>query len=256
MTWLEQTFGVTGRTALVTGGGSGLGAEMARALARAGAQVILVGRRSDRLREVVDDISAAGGRAHCLVLDLFKSESIDQLQAQLDEQGLQVDILVNAAGLNPRKPAADVSWADWNDTLNLNLGVPFFLAKMLVPGMVARQWGRIINIASLQSVRAFPNSAPYGASKGGVVQLTRAMAEAWSKDGITCNAIAPGLFPTELTESIFHNADLVKQMAGKTCLGRNAELSDIHGLAVFLASPASAFITGQTIFLDGGFTAK
>ena len=165
-------------------------------------------------------------------------------------------IQVNAAGINPRQSADDVTPQSWNQTIQLNLSTPFFFAQALVPGMKAAGYGRIINIASLQSVRAFPDGIAYGASKGGVCQLTRAMAEAWSSDGITCNAIAPGFFPTELTAPVFDDNERRGWAADQTAIGRNGELKDLAGISVFLASPASDYITGQTIFVDGGFTAR
>ena len=144
----------------------------------------------------------------------------------------------------------------WQTTLNINLSMPFFLAQALVPGMREKGWGRIINIASLQSARAFPNGIAYGASKGGVAQLTRAMAEAWSAHGITCNALAPGFFPTELTAAVFGDPTVASANAQRTCIGRNGRLEDLAGPAIFLASPASDYVTGQILFVDGGFTAK
>ena len=164
--------------------------------------------------------------------------------------------MVNAAGVNLRQPVDEISIKTWEQTLSLNLGVPFFLARHLVPTMKEKGWGRVVNIASLQSERAFPNSMPYGASKGGVCQLTRAMAEEWSKHGINCNAIAPGFFPTELTASVFADEEKATKLADQTAIGRNGKPEDIHGVTVFLTSPASDYITGQTIYLDGGFTAK
>jgi gluconate 5-dehydrogenase len=150
----------------------------------------------------------------------------------------------------------DVTQETWTRQLNLQLSAPFFLTQALAPKMKSNQWGRIINIASLQSYRAFSNSAPYGAAKGGILQLTRAIAQEWSKFGITCNAIGPGFFPTALTAPVFNDAELVKLHANRTAIGRNGEMKDIEGLAIFLASNASSYITGQTIMLDGGYTAS
>jgi NAD(P)-dependent dehydrogenase (short-subunit alcohol dehydrogenase family) len=166
-----------------------------------------------------------------------------------------IDILVNAAGVNLREPFQVVTPDSWQTQLNLHLGAPFFLVQALAPAMKTRGWGRIINIASLQSHRAFANSAPYGAAKGGVLQLTRAIAQEWSRHGITCNALGPGFFPTKLTAAVFADEALARKNAEQTCVGRNGELADIHGLTVFLASNASSYITGQTIMVDGGFTA-
>ena len=166
------------------------------------------------------------------------------------------EILVNAAGINLRESPEMVTPESWDHTLALNLSTPFFLARALVPAMRDNGRGRIINIASLQSERAFPNSMPYGASKGGIAQLTRAMAEAWSGDGILCNAIAPGFFSTQLTAAVFDDAEAVERNARQTAIGRNGRLEDLHGVAIFLAAPASDYITGQVIYVDGGFTAK
>ena len=167
-----------------------------------------------------------------------------------------IDILINAAGVNLRQPVDEITFKDWDYTLNLNLAVPFFLAREFVSGMRRKKWGRIINLASLQSSRAFKNGLVYGASKGGVAQLTRAMAEAWSGEGVNCNAIAPGFFPTKLTKGILEDQELADRLAAQTASGRNGELSDLDGLTVFLASHASDYLTGQIIHLDGGFTAK
>jgi NAD(P)-dependent dehydrogenase (short-subunit alcohol dehydrogenase family) len=165
------------------------------------------------------------------------------------------DIVVNAAGVNPRVPIDAVSAGDWDRTLDINLTAPFLLAQAFAPAMVARGWGRILNIASLQSVRALPDGAPYGASKGGIMQLTRAMAQAWSRHGVTCNAIAPGFFPTELTAPVFADPARAKEMAARTMSGRNGELDDLRGATIFFASRASDYVTGQTLFVDGGYSA-
>jgi NAD(P)-dependent dehydrogenase (short-subunit alcohol dehydrogenase family) len=250
-----QAFDLSGRTALITGGSSGLGEAIALALAFAGASVILVARRETQLKNSCENLTAQGLTARYCVGDLSTQEGIEQTIAQLPGFG-PIDILVNAAGVNLREPFGQVSPASWQTQLHVHLTAPMFLTQALAPAMAHQKWGRIINIASLQSYRAFDNSSPYGAAKGGVVQLTRAIAQAWGKDGITCNAIGPGFFPTALTAAVFNNPELVIKNAQQTCLGRNGELRDIDGLSVFLASDASAFITGQTIMLDGGFTAK
>jgi NAD(P)-dependent dehydrogenase (short-subunit alcohol dehydrogenase family) len=167
-----------------------------------------------------------------------------------------IDILVNAAGVNLREPFEAVSEPSFDQHMALHVKAPFFLTQAFAPAMKTQGWGRIINLASMQSFRAFAHSAPYGVGKGGVVQLTRATAQAWSADGINCNAIAPGFFPTPLTAPVFSDPKKATANAAQTCIGRNGELTDLHGLTVFLASNASAYITGQTICCDGGFTAK
>ena len=250
-------FDLTGRTALVTGASSGIGARMAHALAAAGADVILVARRADALKAKSEEIArATGRRAAAVPCDVMADDAADVLASDVKAVLRDPDILVNAAGVNLRQPWEDITPETWRRTLTLNLEVPFFLARALVGPMIANGYGRIINIASLQSVRAFPNSMPYGASKGGIAQLTRAMAEAWSPHGVTANAIAPGFFKTELTAPVFENPELADKQAAATAIGRNGELEDLDGPTVFFASPASAYVTGQVIGVDGGYTAK
>lgn len=251
----SDLFGLDGFTALVTGASSGIGRELAVALASAGAEAILVARRADRLEQTRKRIRDGGGRARILAADLEDIGALSDVTRNLNG-GSAPDILVNAAGFNPRKPVDQIDLETWNRTLNIHLTVPFLLAQALVPEMLQRGWGRIINIASLQSLRAFDNGLPYGTAKGGVVQMTRAMAQAWSKAGVNCNAIAPGFFPTELTAPVFDDAGLAKACAERTMIGRNGRMSDLHGIAIFLAARASDYITGQTIFVDGGFTAQ
>lgn len=253
---MNELFSLAGKTALVTGGTSGIGRRQGFALARAGAAVVLLGRREAQLQEAVGEIEAIGGRAATLPADLGDRGQLATIADNAARPFGPVDILINAAGVNLRQPVDEITLDNWDMTLNLNLAVPFFLARELVPAMQGRGWGRIINIASLQSSRAFPNSIPYGASKGGVSQLTRAMAEAWSRHGITCNAIAPGFFPTELTAPVYENPGLLDKLAAQTAIGRNGALADLDGLTQFLAAPASDYITGQVIYIDGGFTAK
>lgn len=255
--FLSELFSLQGSVGLCTGSASGIGRRMALALARAGAAVVLVDRDPTGLTEAAGEIAQVpGGRSETLTVDLLDRNGLQDLVARAGEPFGPPDILINAAGVNLREPVEEVSSDSWDQTLNLNLGVPFFLARSCVPGMKRRGRGRIINIASLQSFRAFPNSVPYGASKGGVAQLTRAMAEVWSRHGITANAIAPGFFPTRLTQPVFENPELASHNARMTAIGRNGELADLDGTTVFLASSASSYITGQVLPLDGGYSAK
>jgi NAD(P)-dependent dehydrogenase (short-subunit alcohol dehydrogenase family) len=253
---MQSLFDLTGQVALVTGASSGIGRAIAIALGGAGAKVVLAARREGQLREAVAEVEARGTHAAWVKSDLCDANAAVALAAAAKKPFGPPTILVNSAGVNLRQPINDVTPETWEQTLALNLSVPFFLSRALVGEMRAKRYGRIINITSLQSVRAFANSAPYGASKGGLCQLTRAMAEAWSKDGVMCNAIAPGFFPTELTAPVFADANKVQKLAEQTAVGRNGTLQDLWGAAIFLASPASAFVTGQTLFVDGGFSAK
>lgn len=252
---IPQLFDLRGRTAFVSGGNSGIGEAIATALGLAGAQLILVARREDALAESADRLMSQGIQVQCLACDL-SDVSATQAAAEKALKLSSIDILVNAAGVNLREPFAQITPESWQTQINLHLSAPFFLTQALAPHMAARGWGRIINIASLQSYRAFANSAPYGAGKGGIVQLTKAIAQEWSPKGITCNAIGPGFFPTQLTAPVFADPALAQKNAMQTCIGRNGELTDLYGLSVFLASDASTYITGQTIMIDGGFTAK
>ncbi|MCK4869102.1 MAG: SDR family NAD(P)-dependent oxidoreductase, partial [Alphaproteobacteria bacterium] len=202
---MMDQFDLTGSVALVTGGGSGIGQRIAIALAGAGASVVVAARRLEKLEETKAGIEAGGGNAACLQADLENIGKLDEVAAKATQPFGAPDILVNAAGINVRQSAAEVTPESWNRTLNINLTTPFFLSRALVPAMKEKGRGRIVNIASLQTVRAFPASIAYGASKGGVGQLTRAMAVEWSRDGITCNAIAPGFFPTELTAPVYED---------------------------------------------------
>jgi NAD(P)-dependent dehydrogenase (short-subunit alcohol dehydrogenase family) len=252
---LQDLFSLKGRTALITGGNSGIGQAMATALGLAGARVILAARRPVELDQAAEQLRSSGIEATCLTCDVADIKGAQEAARAALALG-KVDVLVNAAGVNLREPFMSVSPETWQTQINLHLSAPFFLTQALAPAMAERGWGRIINIASLQSYRAFGNSAPYGAGKGGVVQLTRAIAQEWSGKGITCNAIGPGFFPTQLTAPVFNDPAAAQRNAAQTCMGRNGDLTDLYGLSVFLASDASSYITGQTIMIDGGFTAK
>jgi len=240
----KELFDLTGRIAVVTGASSGLGRRAATVLAAAGAHVIGVARRPlDEWKDVGHDQ---------VRWDLSNRDTIALLAQQL----MDPDILVNAAGINTRQMASDITQDGWDTTMNINLAAPFFLAQLLVPAMKERKWGRIVNFASLQSTRAFPGGLAYGTSKAGVAHMTRAMAEAWSKDGIMTNAIGPGFFPTELTSVVFGDVDRAARNAAQTCVGRNGILEDLDGPLLFLCSEASNYVTGQVLMVDGGFTAK
>ncbi len=253
---LSAWFSLQGRLAVVTGGNAGVGLALATALGRAGAAVCLVARREAQLAEAAAGLRGEGVEVSTLALDLSRSEALPSAGQAIAKHMGAVDILVNAAGINLRQPFDEVTPEAFNLHMALHLAAPFFLTQALAPGMAERGYGRIINIASLQSTRAFANGAPYGAGKGGVVQLTRAIAQAWSAQGITCNAIGPGFFPTELTAPVFNNPALAAMHAQRTAIGRNGEMADLHGAVVFLASPASGYITGQTLMVDGGYTAQ
>ena len=249
---LSSLFDLSGRTALVTGGSSGIGLAIAAGLGKAGAATVLAARRQAELDAAADGLSRAGIACRTLAADLAAADGPEQLAAAAGD----VDILVNAAGMNLRQPFVEVTREAFDLHLAVHVRAPFVLTQKLAPAMAARGWGRILNIASLQSFRAFADSAPYGAAKGAIAQLTRAMAEEWSKHGITANAIAPGFFPTALTEKVFADEERARSNAGQTAIGRNGRLDDLVGPAVFLASDAAAYVTGQILAVDGGFTAK
>lgn len=249
----RDLFDLAGRVACVTGASAGLGQRAAMTLAAAGARVVGLARRAEALEEWAASI---GDCAAVVAADLSKRAAIPEIAAQIAAPFGPPDIVVHAAGINTRETADNVTPEGWDVTLNLNLAAPFFLSQAFAPAMKANGWGRIVTFASLQTTRAFPGGVSYGASKAGVAQLTRAMAEAWSKEGITANAIGPGFFPTELTGPVFKDPVRAARNAEQTCIGRNGALEDIDGPLLFLCSNASAYVTGQVLMVDGGFTAK
>jgi NAD(P)-dependent dehydrogenase (short-subunit alcohol dehydrogenase family) len=252
---LANLFSLEGRTALVTGGSSGIGLGTARAFGLQGAKVVLVALPGPELPAAAKSLADDGISADTIEADLSDPNAVPEVCKTARSRGHHIDIILNAAGMNLRQPFEQVSLAAFDLHLAVHLRAPFQFVQQLAPAMAERRWGRIINIASLQSYRAFANSAPYGAAKGGIVQLTRAIAEAWSARGITCNALAPGFFPTALTKPVFENPELAQKNAAQTMIGRNGKLEDLYGAAVFFASEASGYITGQTLPVDGGFSA-
>lgn len=248
-----RLFSLAGKTACVTGASSGLGRHAATFLALNGVRVVALARRRDKLKNWQSSVSAD---THIISADLSDRSALHDIATNVVEAFGSPDILINAAGVNTRQAADDVTPEGWDVTLDLNLSAPFFLAQYFAREMKVKKWGRIINFASLQSFRAFPGGIAYGASKAAIAQLTRAMAEAWSPFGITANAIAPGFFETELTSAVFNDPDRTARNAAQTCIGRNGEPEDLNGPLQFLCSDASAYITGQILAVDGGYTAK
>ena len=251
--FLRGLFSLEGRICLTTGGGSGIGARIARAHALAGAKVVLAGRRKAALEKTAKEIRADGGKAACVSANLESVEGICTLVEKCVNCFGPPNILVNAAGVNFRLPPENITAESWGRTLDLNLRAPFFLARELFPPNAERR-GAIINIGSLQSFRCGLGDAAYGASKGGVVQLTRVMAKIFAP--ATVNALIPGFFETEMTRVVFSDSALREKLAESALLGRNGELSDFDGAAVFFASRSAAYITGTCLPVDGGFLAK
>ena len=252
--YLDRLFGLNGRVAVVTGGSSGIGAAMATALARAGARVVLVAREEKRLAAAAAEIREGGGEAAWVPADLSERISVTAAANTVSARFGEPDILVNCAGVNLRPPMAELSEADWDLSIALNLTAPFLLGQRFGPAMAARGWGRIINVTSQQAKRAFGNSGAYGVSKGGLSSLTRSQSEAWAPHGVRVNSVCPGWVATPLTAEVAADPQRMAALAARTHLGRNGVPADFAGVAVFLASDASDFVTGQTIYVDGGFS--
>jgi NAD(P)-dependent dehydrogenase (short-subunit alcohol dehydrogenase family) len=253
--YLDELFGLSGRTAVVTGGSSGIGREIALALGRAGARVIVLARRPEPLAEVVAELAKHGAEGSAISADLANRGAVRVAITEIISRYGVPDVLVNSAGVNLRPPLGELTEEVWDLTLAANLTAPFLLGQAFGPTMAERGWGRIINIVSQQAFRAYGNSGAYGAAKAGLVGLTRSQAEAWSRHGVMVNAIAPGVVHTPLTEAVFADPTKVSAHAARAMIGRNGLPTDFAGCAVFLASAASQAVTGQTLFVDGGYSA-
>lgn len=247
---LDSLFGLHGRTALVTGGSSGIGRGIAGALAGAGARVLIAARTQSAIDESVAEVRADGGTAEGLRADL---SSRSGAHALADAAG-EVDVLVNCAGINLRPPMPELDEPTWDATMNVNLDAPFVLGQRLAPGMAERGYGRLIHISSQQAHRPFGNSGAYGVSKAAVEGLARVQAEAWSAQGVTANVLIPGFVRTTLNRTTISDPAVIDALAARTLVGRNGLPEDFAAAAVFLAGPGSAYVTGQSLAVDGGFS--
>ncbi|WNC12385.1 glucose 1-dehydrogenase [Brevibacillus brevis] len=247
-------FDLSGKTAIVTGAGRGIGKALALGLAEAGAQVAVVARTETDLHEIVETIEANGGKAHAIAADLTEAEAADKVVSQTVEALGGLHILVNNAGMNLRKKAHEVTEEDWDRVVDLNLKATFFMSQAAGKIMCEQLYGRIVNIASVAGQVAMRTGVAYGSSKAGVIQMTRVLALEWSKFGVNINAIAPWYFRTPLTEALLSDEAYLQEILQRTPSGRIGDVEDLVGPAIFLSSDAAAYITGQTIAVDGGMS--
>ncbi|HEY4235653.1 MAG TPA: glucose 1-dehydrogenase [Lacipirellulaceae bacterium] len=251
---MANPFGLTGRIALVTGASRGLGEHFARVLATAGADIAITSRTPGSLNRLQSELSASGRRVVCLPLDVRNQESIEKCVADALGQLGHIDVLVNNAGCNIRRRAADVTWEQWNEILDTNLRGAFFVAQAAARNMTERGWGRIINIGSVTCVAGYAGLAPYGASRGGIKQLTMSLAHDWGRHGITVNCLAPGWFKTAQNRALYDDPGWVDYLCERIPLGRPGSPHDLDGALLLLASDAGRYITGQTLLVDGGIS--
>jgi gluconate 5-dehydrogenase len=249
---MSNHFDLTGKTALVTGASRGLGQQFARALATAGADLAITSRTRASLEPFAKEVKSLGRRVACIELNVRDHSSIEAAVAETLTQLGQIDILVNNAGCNIRKRAVDVTWDDWNTILDTNLRGAFFVAQAVAKHMIARRTGRIINIGSVTCVAGYAGLGPYGASRGGVKQLTMSLAHDWGEYGITVNCLAPGWFKTEQSRALYEDPGWVEYLCERIPLGRTGTPGDLDGALLLLASDAGRYITGQTLLVDGG----
>ena len=252
-----EMFRLEGRVALVTGGARGLGRTMAMALAQAGADVAITGRTLGPAEEVAGEIaSATGRRCRAFAADVTVASDIDALVAAVEGEYGKVDILVNNAGTNIRGQIDQLTEADWDSVIDTNLKGPFLCSRAFGPRMVSRGWGRIVNLGSILGVIALPGRAPYASSKAGVINLTRVLALEFAGSGVTANAICPGPFATDMNRQLLNDPVKYQEFVRSIPMGRWGELEEIAGAVVYLASDASSFVTGSSLFVDGGWTAR
>jgi NAD(P)-dependent dehydrogenase (short-subunit alcohol dehydrogenase family) len=252
-----DSFRLDGKVALVTGGARGLGRTMAIALGEAGADLALVGRSRESCEETAAAIAQATGRqVRAFAADVTNASEVTRVAGEIADTCGPVDILVNNAGTNIRGTIAELSEADWDSVIDTNLKGPFLCSKAFGPQMVTRGWGRVVNMASIMGSVALPGRAPYASSKAGIVGLTRVLALEWAGTGVTCNAICPGPFATDMNRQLLNDPVAYQQFVNHIPMGRWGELDEIAGAVVFLASDASGYVTGSSLFVDGGWTAR
>ncbi|MFE5330708.1 SDR family NAD(P)-dependent oxidoreductase [Embleya sp. NPDC056575] len=252
--YLSELFSLDGRVAVVTGGSSGIGRAIAGALARAGASVVVLARREAELVATVDELTGRGAKAAWVSADLGSRAGVRTAADAAAEIFGEPDIVVNSAGINLRPPMGDIDDDVWDTTMAVNLTAPYLLGQRFGPGMAERGYGRLIHVSSQQAHRAFVQSGVYGVSKGGLESLARSQAEAWSPHGVTANTLVPGFVMTLLNARLSSDPERVAALAARTMVGRNGVAEDFAAAAVFLASAGSAYVTGQSIFVDGGLS--